>query len=191
MRHADWIVGQENWRERWRPEEVARHYASGGNPDKAAPLWIEAAGLAELVGAHDEAIGSGRAALGVLEKADMEEARRTEAKLRAYRVMAPAIIASKGRLDKETLAFFEDAVPLCLENSDSPDSYSVLWCWLRIGQTLPEMNERAEKLLQRAQATGLPELEIAVPSLPVGGQFLARPPSRRNRPYCLRHGALR
>ena len=160
LRHADWIVGQEGWRYRWRPEEVARHYAAGGNPDKAALLWIEAAELAELVGAHDEAIGSGRAALGALEKAGMEEARRSESKLWAYRIMAPAIIASKGRLDVETMAFFEEAVPLCLQTPESPDSYSVLWCWWRIGQTLPVMNERAERLLQRAQATGLPELEM-------------------------------
>jgi class 3 adenylate cyclase/predicted ATPase len=136
------------------PEVLAHHLTEAGQPDKAAPHWLEAARRSLARSALTEAIRMLRRGLDALEKlAEGETTLRARIQLSA--LLGPALIGLKGPNAPETKELYTAAYELCRRLPEEAAHFPIYWGWWRLA---PASLERAGALLRRAVERDDPEL---------------------------------
>ena len=110
----------------WLPELVAFHFAAGGEPDKAIPLFVSAGRQAQERGALKEALAHFDAALAEIGKRQ-EGLDRDEKELELQIARGAVLIALKGYGAPDVRKSYERAMALA-DAVQRPDaSFAVLW----------------------------------------------------------------
>ena len=108
-----------------RPELVAQHFASGGDPDRAVNFWQRAGRRALGVAANHEAIAHITRALEQLSELPLSR-ERDERELECNIVLTPALQMTQGWASPDVERTFHRSVALVDELGDSPHRFMVL-----------------------------------------------------------------
>jgi class 3 adenylate cyclase/tetratricopeptide (TPR) repeat protein len=119
------------------PEDLARHYEQGGDPEHAARCWLEAGRAAAATGATTEAMTLYRRSLAALDHLP-EGAERTALELDVQLGLGSASSTLEGYTSPTARAAFERAVVLGERLGDSATLFPALWgtssYWFVLGE---------------------------------------------------------
>lgn len=137
-----------------RPDDLARHYALGGDHASAAARWLEAGRAAIATGARREAIELFTNALAAIAQLPTGPI-RTGAELEAQLGLGTALSTIQGYTSPQARAAFERAMELAEGLEDSTAIFPALWgiwsYWFVLGEheTALALGERCMSIAER------------------------------------------
>ncbi len=140
-----------------QPELLAMHLTEGGEAEKAAPHWLEAAQKALARSALTEATRLLRRGLDALERRAAEPAVIAQ-RLALSALLGPALIALKGPASPEAQGLYRKAYALSEQMHEHPARFPIAWGWWRVARELEVKKKRAAALLSRALMRNEPDL---------------------------------
>jgi class 3 adenylate cyclase/tetratricopeptide (TPR) repeat protein len=139
---------------RQRPQQLAHHFALGGNIDKAIKYWTKACRRSVLRSANLEAIEQARTGLKLLQKLP-ESTSRNAMEVPLQSTLGSALLASQGYTAKEVGEVFNRARVLA-EGIDDPEQmfqvFVGLWMYYAIRAQYSQAMDIAAQLVKMANA---------------------------------------
>ena len=142
------------------PQELAHHYQLAGDLEPAVSLWMRAALQQASFAAHAEAIQSFELVLRHLPELERD---LPELELRARSGLAASLLASRGYTASEVAAAYGKLRQLSVERDAELEVASLygLWAYYHVTGDAAASLETAERLLDRAAASGDDRAELA------------------------------
>jgi len=144
-------------------DELAHHYSSSDNVDKAVEYLGRAGNQAMQRSAYNDAINGLTSAIGLLQRLP-DSPERTRRELLLQLAVGPASITIKGWGAQEVRRAYTRARQLCAQLGDPPEEFfpTLYGLWLEhlIRGELPRSYELAEEFLRRANSAQDPALLV-------------------------------
>jgi class 3 adenylate cyclase/predicted ATPase len=139
------------------PELVAHHWTEAGDAERAAARWLAAGQRASERSEYREAIAHLRRGLELVRRvSDADERKRRE--LNLLLALGPPLIMAEGAGTPQVAAVYARAMELCEAMPESALHFAAHWgCW-RVSMDHRKGRERADRLLDVAEALGDPAL---------------------------------
>jgi class 3 adenylate cyclase len=145
-----------------QPEIVARHYALGGHPERAAHFWLRSGQRSLTRNAHVEAAAHLRSALAAVAELP-ESAAKALAELDVQIALGTALVAARGYASPDVETAWRRAQQLCAVVGNAPQLVPALfglWMFETVRANHPAGLALSETIVQMAQAVQSEDLLI-------------------------------